>query len=162
MTEFGIGDEHPVVDERAADTRSESGQDDEAGHILCGAVSHLGYASGIRIIDESDVAVKRLLEQLLSLESDPLLRDICGGHRPAVDHDGRETYPDRNVLVDLQLIDDLDHGVHDVIRLAAARRRKFDALTDQLARRGVDQSTLDTRTADVDANCLSHAVVLLS
>ncbi len=154
VAELGVRDEDAVVDKGRADPRAERGHDDETAHVLGRAVAGLGVAGGVRVVDERDLEAQALLEQLLGLEADPGRGHVGRRHGRAVHDRGGEAHAERRARGDLaERVDDLLHGGHDVLGLAALRRRQLHALALQLAGRDVHDGALDAGPADVDADC---------
>jgi hypothetical protein len=88
-------------------------------------------------------------KQLLSLDADPALIHIGGGHGHAVTHDRREGAADRPAPA--EVLDQLRHDRRDGVRLRWLGR--VDAMTfgGQLSRLQVHDRALDAAAADIDS-----------
>ena len=105
---------------RRADAGAERREDRQPLLVLRGAVAQLGDARDIRVVGEVDVATEAVLEELLGLEVDPLLRDVRGRQRAAVLDDRGEGDAERDRRVgDTERLEHLRHRGEHV--LAAQR-----------------------------------------
>ena len=154
VTELGVGDQHAIDEQRAADPGAERHHVDRARLVLAGAERHLRNAGCVRVVQQPDLLPGRPGQQGPGVQPDPGLVQV--GRRPGhpVDHhpgkgDAGGTGPGKGLH---ELVYDLGHRVRD----GRTRRRDLHPVGRERARVQIDGGCLDPGSADIDAQCL-HA-----
>ncbi|MBG9887312.1 hypothetical protein ABE10_12405, partial [Bacillus toyonensis] len=155
--------EDAVVEKGRSDPGAEGRDDREAACVACCPVTNLGDSRGVGVVDEVDLAAESVLEELLSLEVEPFLRDVRRGEGLAVLHDRGEGDAERQPGVrDAESAQHLFDGGEHVVRRRAARGGDADPVRVKGAVLEIDDPCLDAGAADVHADRLCHALSLAS
>ncbi len=118
VTELGVRNQLAVEEQARADPRAEREHDDDTIAAAPGAITHLGEAGGVRVVDHVDRLARGGGEHGIDVRADPRLVDVRRGPGdPVADH-RRKGHAD--VAFPVEVLDELTHDVGHRLRASTA------------------------------------------